>query len=158
MTHPTHVLRPLVEADILQVLDLYRAAILPIWLERGRDHDFGRIEANLRARIGDGDHGLTVAQGASGHRAPLAGYLAWERHPDHTSTHTVAHLRMILVHPDHQGSGLGRDLMRHFEAAARAAGCTKLLFDVLAGSPARGFYERLGYHHWSDYLEKRLDG
>jgi GNAT superfamily N-acetyltransferase len=137
------------------VLDLYRAAILPVWLAAGRDHDFGRIEANIRARLGDPDYGMSVTAFAEGDE--LAGYLAWERHPDHTSRHTVAHLRMILVHPKHQGSGLGAALMARFEAAARAAGCSKVLFDVVTGSPARRFYEGLGYHHWSDYLEKVLD-
>jgi len=144
---------PLAESDVLRVLALYRATILPTWLAHGRDHDFGRIEANIRRRMGGDDYWMTVAR----HGDTLAGYLAWERHPDHTSTHVVAHLRMILVHPDHQGTGLGQRLMRGFEAAARAAGCTKVLFDVVVGSPARRFYERQGYHHWSDYMEKVLD-
>jgi GNAT superfamily N-acetyltransferase len=146
--------RPLDAADIPQVLALYRASILPTWLASGRDHDFERIEANIRARMGDADYGLEVAEAPTG---ALVGYLAWERHPDHTSRHVVAHLRMILVHPDQQGSGLGAALMARFEAAARAAGCSKVLFDVVTGSPARRFYERLGYQHWSDYLEKVLD-
>jgi len=141
------------EADIPAVLALYRAAILPTWLASGRDHDFGRIEANMRARLEDPDYHMELAL----LDGQPAGYHAWERHPDHTSHHTVAHLRMILVHPDQQGTGLGRAIMARFEDAARAAGCTKVLFDVVVGSPARRFYEQLGYHHWSDYLEKALD-
>ena len=144
---------PLRQADVPAVLALYRATILPTWLAHGRDHDFGRIEANIRQRLDGDDYWMTVAR----HEDALVGYLAWERHPDHTSTHTVAHLRMILVHPEHQGSGLGHLLMQGFEAAARTLGCTKVLFDVVAGSPARRFYERQGYRHWSDYLEKMLD-
>ena len=147
------LLAPLVEPDIPLVLLLYRQAILPVWIEYGRDHHFGRIEANIRRRMGGDDYWMTVAR----HGDTLAGYLAWERHPDHTSTHVVAHLRMILVHPDHQGTGLGQRLMRGFEAAARAAGCTKVLFDVVVGSPARRVYERQGYHHRTDNKEKVLD-
>ncbi len=144
--------RPLTAADVAPVLDLYRAAILPTWLSSGRDHDFGRIEANMRTRLGDPDYPMVVALRGDA----MAGYLAWERHPDHTSRHTVAHLRMILVHPDQQGTGLGQAMMQRFEVDARAAGCTKVLFDVVVGSPARRFYEQQGYHHWSDYLEKVL--
>ena len=144
--------RPLTNADFEPVLALYRAAILPTWMASGRDHDFGRIEANMRRRLGDLDYPMSVALLG----AQRVGYLAWERHPDHTSRHTVAHLRMILVHPDQQGTGLGQAMMERFETAARAAGCTKVLFDVVVGSPARRFYEQQGYHHWSDYLEKVL--
>ena len=46
--------------------------------------------------------------------------------------------------------------MAHFEEQARARGCTKVLFDVVTGSPARAFYDSLGYRHWSDYMEKFL--
>jgi GNAT superfamily N-acetyltransferase len=94
---------------------------------------------------------LTLRDGA-----PVA-YIAWERHPGPTSRHTVAHLRMILVHPDEQGAALGEELMDRFERSARACGCTEVLFDVVVGSPARRFYEWLGYHHWSDWLEKVIE-
>ena len=43
-----------------------------------------------------------------------------------------------------------------FEDAARAAGCTKVLFDVIVGSPANAFYRQLGFRHWSNYMEKVL--
>ncbi len=152
----TVVLASLREDDITHVLDLYRASILPTWLEHGRDHSFERIEANIRRRLGGDDYWMTVARPLHAPTGPVVGYLAWERHPDHTSAHMVAHLRMILVAPGRQGAGLGRELMAHFEAAAVRAGCSKVLFDVLAGSPARRFYESLGYRHWSDYLEKPL--
>ncbi|MDP7114149.1 MAG: GNAT family N-acetyltransferase [Myxococcota bacterium] len=103
--------------------------------------------------MGGEDYWMIVAAPGSG---ALLGYLAWERHADHTSHHVVAHLRMILVHPDAQGSGLGRRLMERFEGDAREAGCTKVLFDVVTDSPARRFYDQLGYRHWSDYMEKSL--
>jgi len=147
---------PLTKADIAPVMRLYRESIQPVWIESGRDHDLGRIEANIRVHLGAPDHWMTVTRAAGDPTAGLVGYLAWEKHEDHTSTHTVAHLRMILVRPDQQGSGLGKELMRQFEDAARAAECTKVMFDVVVGSPAREFYASLGYRHWSDYLEKLL--
>ncbi len=154
----SHTFARLEADDVPAVIALYRAAILPTWLSSGRDHDFGRIEANIRARLESSDYWMELARVEGSRADDLVGYLAWERHPDHTSRHTVAHLRMILVHPDHQGTGLGQALMHRFERAARVAGCTKVLFDVVTGSPARRFYEQLGYRHWSDYLEKPLDG
>jgi len=153
----TPAFRALVPADVPGVIELYRRCIQPVWRERGRDHDLARIEANIRDRIGAEDYWMVVADADSGaDTAGLHGYLAWERHPDHTSHHVVAHLRMILVHPDSVGTGLGRRLMERFEADAREVGCTKVLFDVVTGSPARRFYDRLGYRHWSDYMEKHL--
>ena len=157
MAVPPILFRPLEVDHVAGVMDLYRLAIQPTWLASGRDHDLERIEANIRDRLGDDDYWMTVAiPTRAGHEAPLHGYLAWECHPDHTSHHVAAHLRMILVHPDTQGTGLGRELMHRFERDARAAGCTKVLFDVVTGSPARDFYDRLGYRHWSDYMEKHL--
>ncbi len=157
MTGTTYTFRALVEGDVPPVMELYRRSIQPVWTERGRDHDLARVEANVRSHLGAGDYWMTVAAPAPGPTdAPPMGYLAWERHADHTSHHTVAHLRMILVHPDAQGTGLGRQLMERFERDARERGCTKVLFDVVTGSPARRFYDRLGYRHWSDYMEKHL--
>ncbi len=144
------------EADIASVMRLYGASIVPVWIQNGRDHDLGRIEANIRARLNGPGYWMSVARPVDAPTAEPMGYLAWEKHEDHTSTHTVAHLRMLLVHPDLQGSGLGRDLMARFEDAARAAGCTKTMFDVVVGSAARDFYTRLGHRPWSDYLEKVL--
>jgi GNAT superfamily N-acetyltransferase len=147
---------PLLKTDIAPVMHLYRESIQPVWLESGRDHDLGRIEGNIRARFNTPDYWMNVARPADRPTEALVGYLAWEKHEDHTSVHTVAHLRMILVHPAQQGSGLGQALMTRFEDAARAEGCTKILFDVVVGSAAREFYRTLGYRHWSDYLEKNL--
>ncbi len=157
MTESPPAFRALAPGDVPHVVDLYRQCIQPVWLERGRDHDLDRVEANIRSHIGTEDYWMTVAAAdPDPGDTPLLGYLAWERHADHTSHHVVAHLRMILVHPDAQGTGLGRQLMDRFEADARREGCTKVLFDVVTGSPARRFYDRLGYRHWSDYMEKPL--
>ncbi len=150
-------IRDLTADDVVHVMDLYRLSIQPTWLATGRDHDLDRIEANIRDRVDADGYWMTVAAHSPAEPgAPLLGYLAWERHPDHTSHHVVAHLRMILVRADAQGTGLGRELMDRFEDDAREAGCTKILFDVVTGSPARAFYDRLGYRHWSDYMEKHL--
>lgn len=49
----------------------------------------------------------------------------------------------VFVHPDHQGSGLGRAVMLALEQAASTAGQTESVLSV--SLPSRRFYERLGY-------------
>ena len=57
-------------------------------------------------------------------------------------------LLLIVVHPDHQGGGIGVGLMRHVEALLAARGDRVLLVET-SGTPAfertRGFYARVGY-------------
>lgn len=145
------------ERDVAAVMELYGAAIVPVWNEFGRDYDLGRVEENIRANLDNPIYFLHLLRGRNaGPEAPLAGYIAWEKHPDHTSNNVVAHLRMILVHPDRRRSGLASFMLSAFEDMARENGCTKILFDVLAGSPANLFYKRHGYRQWSNYLEKHL--
>lgn len=143
--------------DIPGIVDLYNKAILPVWLDKGRDHDFERIVENIRSHIDDEKYILKILKDPEGNAdsAPL-GYIAWEIHRDHTSDHIIAHLRMILVRPDHRKKAIGKRLMEDFEMEAAKMGCTKVLFDVLKGSPANAFYEKLGFRHWSNYMEKLL--
>ncbi len=144
----------LTKEDIPKVMDLYRSAILPVWLESGRDHNMEKVARTMEARLVLPDHSMFVVHDPK--TKAVTGYLAWEKHEEHTSNHMIAHLRMILVDPEQQGTGLGRRLMEEFENSAKADNCTKILFDVVTGSPARQFYESLGFWHWSDYMEKKL--
>lgn len=52
-------------------------------------------------------------------------------------------LRSLFIDPDHQHSGLGRQLVRHVEDLARAEGITRL--QVPSSVTAEGFYAKLGY-------------
>ncbi len=52
----------------------------------------------------------------------------------------------VAVHPDHQGRGLGRQLMDHAETAARRMGLDELrLYTNAAFARNLAFYQRLGY-------------
>lgn len=51
----------------------------------------------------------------------------------------------VMVSPQARKQGLGEQLMRTAEAAARAAERTLLVLDTLVGSPAERLYLRLGF-------------
>jgi GNAT superfamily N-acetyltransferase len=54
----------------------------------------------------------------------------------------VAHLEELHVVPDYERRGIGTLLLSAFERWARQTGCVEI---NLAGGPAPGFYEKLGY-------------
>jgi len=145
-------LRSLTEDDIPKVMRLYEKAIVPTWDGLGRDYDLPTIQRNMLSQIGKQNYHMIVATSGSS----VTGYLAWEQHPDHTSKHVIAHLRMILTTPSQQRVGLASGMMESFEQSARVSGCTKVLFDVIVGSSALVFYDSRGYSHWSNYMEKVL--
>jgi len=53
-------------------------------------------------------------------------------------------LQRLWVHPTHRRAGLGTRLVRQFEEAAVARGCSVFYLDTFSFQ-ARPFYERLGY-------------
>ncbi len=61
-----------------------------------------------------------------------------------------AQLHAIYLRSEAQGRGAGRALARVWAAAAISRGLAAAVVDVLAGNPARGFYEHLGAHHLED--------
>jgi GNAT superfamily N-acetyltransferase len=56
-----------------------------------------------------------------------------------------AEITKLLVHPAARGRGVGRLLMEHAEAEARAEGRTLLVLDTVTGSAADRLYRRLGW-------------
>lgn len=76
-------------------------------------------------------------------------------------------VEFLAVVPDHQGQGIGRDLMRRAEALAREADCIGMWLDTFSFQ-ARGFYEKLGFAVFGNigdfppgetrfFLSKRID-
>ncbi|MGH8793096.1 MAG: GNAT family N-acetyltransferase [Stackebrandtia sp.] len=51
----------------------------------------------------------------------------------------------IFVHPDARGHGVGRDLLRAVAKRAASEGRESIGVEVIATTPAVGFYERLGF-------------
>jgi len=146
-----------VKKDVPGIMELYRRVMVPVWERYGRDYDLERVEENIIHNLDAKDYFLHVLRKTGSEPGSLpAGYIAWEKHRDHTSNHVVAHLRMIMVRPEDRRRGLASFMIEQFEAAAREKGCTKILFDVLTGSPANFLYDTLGYRQWSNYMEKHL--
>ena len=57
-----------------------------------------------------------------------------------------AHIRMLGVHPDARGQGVGKALMDHALAESRAAGKSRVtLHSTMPMGIARGMYERMGF-------------
>jgi ribosomal protein S18 acetylase RimI-like enzyme len=55
-------------------------------------------------------------------------------------------IHRLAVHPDFQGQGMGKKLLRFAEEQARGAGGTSIRLDVFTGNPAAvGMYRRAGY-------------
>jgi GNAT superfamily N-acetyltransferase len=55
----------------------------------------------------------------------------------------AAAFRLVAVHPEFQGQGHGRALLREAEAFARDIGCRKAV--IYSTMEAAGFYESVGY-------------
>jgi putative acetyltransferase len=75
-----------------------------------------------------GDCEVTVAEGESG----ISGFLASRNHE----------VRLLYVHPDHLGSGIGTQLL---DAAKASGGASLELWCFAANVRARRFYERHGF-------------
>jgi ribosomal protein S18 acetylase RimI-like enzyme len=56
-----------------------------------------------------------------------------------------AEVAKLLVRPDAQGRGVGRELLDALEEEARAHGRRTLVLDTVTGSPAQRLYEGAGW-------------
>ncbi len=69
------------------------------------------------------------------------------------------HLEDLFVLPEYRGRGLGRALLTAVADEARARGCARLQWDVLAwNEPALGFYRQLGAELLQDWRRMRISG
>ncbi|GGF17236.1 N-acetyltransferase [Aliidongia dinghuensis] len=68
------------------------------------------------------------------------------------------YLEDLYVAESARGHGIGRRLIIDMAQLAVRHGAQRLDLAVLDWNPARGFYERLGIKHRSDWLPYRIDG
>ena len=88
----------------------------------------------------------------------LAGYACYGPIPGTDSRHD---LYWVVVDPTRQRDGLGSELLRRTEAAARSAGATHMFVDTsgrIAYAPAREFYRRNGYRKIAELDDFFRDG
>ena len=126
--------RPVVAADLAALRTVIDATGLfpSAWLDE--------MAAGYLTSTADGDAWLTADDGG---RPVAVAYYAPEPMTDGTWN-----LRLIAVHPDHQGRGYGVALMRRLEDVLAACGARVLLVET-SGLPAfartRAFYHARGY-------------
>jgi GNAT superfamily N-acetyltransferase len=71
----------------------------------------------------------------------------------------AAEMKRLYVRPAHRGSGLGRGLVEHVIAAARAAGYRSLRLDTLPSmAEAQRLYEQLGFVEAPRYNDNPVSG
>lgn len=55
------------------------------------------------------------------------------------------YIQDVIVHPDHQGNGLGRAIMNRIVSYIEAVGGRDAYIGLMAARGAAGFYERFGF-------------
>ncbi len=68
------------------------------------------------------------------------------------------YLEDLYVSPEARGQGLGERMIVDLAQIAVREGLRRLDLSVLEWNPARGFYDRLGLEHRSDWLPYRITG
>jgi GNAT superfamily N-acetyltransferase len=122
-------------------------------------HVFGVDTQLLRDRtyyVIDRNGELVACGGWSGRRTLFGGDQAKDDHDPMLDPRTEpARIRAFFVHPTAARQGLGRRLLEHCEAAARAAGFCRA--ELMATLPGEALYRALGYqalepveHHLPD--------
>ena len=125
-----YVIRPFVVADTEQVVALWDACgLVRPWNDPRRDIERKlTVQPELFLVAVEPEAGAVVGAGMAG----FDGHRGW--------------VNYLAVHPQLQGSGLGRTLMAEFERLLEERGCPKVNLQVRAGNErVIGFYESLGY-------------
>lgn len=142
-------IREATRADLPAIIDLYVRADL----ETGERIPLSRAEAIFEQMQRTPDYHLYVAE-VGGALVGTFALLIMVNLGHQGSPSGV--VEDVAVAPEHQGAGLGRQMMRYAADLCRARGCYKL---VLSSNTRRGgahqFYERLGFtrHGYSFRLD-----
>ena len=148
MASMTFLIRPATAADARAIagvhVDAWRNAyptLLPDdYLAERLSED--RQQTAWRHRLHGARPNETVLVATSG-SGTIIGYIVFGRCRRRGMT-AMGEIYELYVAPDHQDQGAGRHLLTAAKARMRKAGTGSLAVEVLAGNPARFFYERLG--------------
>lgn len=137
------VATPLDETEILALVPRLVEFGAPAWRDPKRmtEVDQGKIREALDDPAAGG-HVILVAC-ANG---AIAGFIHLHALMDHYAETPHGHISDLVVHPRHEGRGIGRRLMDAAEEWAKAHGYRWLTISVfLANSRAKEMYERAGF-------------
>ena len=136
--------------DLPDIIDLNEKSMVPVWKKLKREYDPEKIENITKQSIGK--HKLIVAE--IDHR--IVGCGRAKIYDDETSRNVICFLDMVLVHPDFQRKGIGKEIMRFLEDYGKQKGVTKYVLDVVVGNMAIDFYEFLGYKKTKVIMTKNV--
>lgn len=133
---PSHLVVDVADADMEGLLRIDRAAFAEFW----------RFD----------EHGLREAMAATGRAST---FIVRDADGDPAAYavvgfgHAISYLQRVAVHPDWQGQGMGRSLVRVAARAARNRGSRAMLLNTqLDNAAAIALYESEGYTTLSDPL------
>lgn len=142
----TSLLIRLAEDDddfILALVPRFVDFSLPAW--RRRHECIEGIRHDLLRHLDDqpANSYLFVAENADGERV---GFIHLQRTADFFTGRSNCHISDLAVAPEHEGNGVGKALLAHAEAWARAHHCQLVTLAVFPGNTrARALYEATGY-------------
>ena len=123
-------------------------------IERGTSRDLDRVMRVMEAAFGD-RYGEAWTRSQCAGILPMNGVLlTLARVGDEgeaigfSLTRSVAdesELLLLAVMPDHQGKGIGRQLLEQFIDRARSDGATRVHLEVRDGNPAVAMYRAAGF-------------
>jgi GNAT superfamily N-acetyltransferase len=137
------VIRPAGVADLACIVELLRLGPVPAGPPSTEDsEDLGPYRTALD-EIAASDGAVLVAE-LSGEVVGACQLIVF-RHLQ-AGGGRCAEIESVHVHPDHRGSGVGGELVRHAIERARGLGCYRVQLTSNAARPdAHRFYERLGF-------------
>lgn len=144
-------MRTRIEA-VARIHDALRSELLDCWVEASNaggavgfvgpvtPEDVAPVLDRSIAEAHDGRRLLVVLR--SGERLAGFGYLSFNAMPQQSHWATVL---ALMVHPKHQGQGLGRVLLDGIADVARERGLEFLVLQYRDGLGLGDFYEKLGF-------------
>src|SRR5947207_7875108 len=106
-----------------------------------------RTQSQWYLRLREADRWTRVAVGRDGDLVALASWrAARERGEEGPQIPGVSYVSHLYVRPERWGNGIASGLLERAESAMRESGCRQAILWTPTGAPARGFYERFGWH------------